>query len=432
MLSGVTLRFIENVFIFLLWLWFFSLTMERRFSRPITGLLFIGTYAIYWSVNYVPQGSPLRTVVILGSSLILAFSGFRGSIGRHITVCLVALGATSLTEILILLLFPDQILIPTNPNVLQQPHMLLAQILYLLILAVLLWIASLVVNRYKTRLTTLQWLSYTLVPLSQAFSFTVFCYMTLLGTSGYTWIAIAVCLACFVAADVLTVSAIRETAKKAELEAENRMLAKQINAQTEYYANLTQQYEENRRMRHDIQHHLHTIQILIEQGRHEDASQYAAEMLPQHTARPKLLQCENTVVDAFLSSRMQEAERNGMRISAEIVLPSELAIQNTDLIIAFGNLLDNAMEACAGIERPEIRIDAHVSQGCLVIHAENPTALRPQEKQRRIPELERGLGLHILEDLSKKYNGQLQYEAANERFQITLILNFEGNGLCLT
>lgn len=432
MLSDLSAWVLSNFLVFLLWFWFFSLTMERRFSWPVTGLLFLVSFAVYFSAPFIPRGYPFRAALVFASSLFLAWCEFRGSVGRYLVLSLVAFAVTGITEMLILVLFPEWRQASMDRSVLQQPRMILVLVLYLLILSVLLWIASLVVNRYKTRLTTLQWLSYTLVPVSQAVSFTVFCYLMSLGTSGYTWAAITVCLVCFIAADVLTVIAIRETAKKAELEAENRMLAKQINAQTEYYTNLTQQYEENRRMRHDIQHHLHTIQILIEQGRHEDASQYAAEMLPQHTARPKLLQCENTVVDAFLSSRMQEAERNGMQITAEIVLPSELAIQNTDLIIAFGNLLDNAIEACSGVEHPEIRIDAHISKGCLVIHEENPTTLRPQEKQRRIPELERGLGLHILEDLSKKYNGQLQYEAANERFQITLILNFEGNGLCLT
>lgn len=432
MLSGFALRFTQNVLIFLLWLWFFSLTMERRYSRFVTVILFIATYFIYWIVYYLPQGSPFRTIIILAASLILSFCGFRGSTMRHIVLSLIALAATAVTEIIVLLIIPDQLLIPTDSEILKQPHMILSQVIYPIILGALLWICSLVANRYKTRLTPLQWLSYTLVPLSQALSFTAFSYMMLLGISGYTLFAIIVCIVCFIVADVLTVFAMRDTAENAELEAKNRMLAKQINAQTEYYTNLAQQYEENRRMRHDIQHHLHTMQILIEQGRHEDASQYAAELLPAHKSQPKLLQCENTIVDAFLYSRMQEAERSGIQVTADIAIPAELAIRNTDLIIAFGNILDNAIEACNGVEHPEIRISAHISKGCLVLYEENPVALSSQNKQRRIPDLERGLGLRILEDLSKKYNGQLQYETENERFRITLVLNFEGDFLCLT
>lgn len=432
MSSGFIFRFIMNVLIFLLWLWFFSLTMERKLSKPVLALLWVVTFALYWSVAYIHTGSPFRTIIILVAALLLSFLGFRGSVWKHILSCFIVFAATGITELLILLIYPEQINFPDMDASFVTPQAILAQILYLIILSCLLWGASLLVNRYKTQLTTLQWLSYITVPLSQAFTFTAFCYLSLFGLSADSWIAIATCGIFFIAADVLTVSAIRETAKKAELEAENRLLARQINAQTEYYANLTQQYEENRRMRHDIQHHLHTIQILIEQGRHEDASQYAAELMPQHTAQRQLLQCENTVVDAFLSSRIREAERNGTQINAQIALPSELAIQNTDLIIVFGNLLDNAMEACAGVAQPEICIDAHLSKGCLVIHEENPTTIRPTEKQRRIPELERGLGLHILEEMSSKYNGELQYEAADGRFQITLILNIEGNVPCLT
>lgn len=432
MSSGLIFRFIMNVLIFLLWLWFFSLTMERKLSKPVLALLWVVTFALWWSIAFIPNGSPFRTIIFLFATLLLSFLGFRASVWKHILSCFIVFAVTGITELLILLIYPGQINFADMDASFVTPPAILANILYGIILAFLLWGASLLVNRYKARLTTLQWLSYITVPLSQAFTFTAFCYLSLFGLSGNSWIAIIVCAVFFIAADVLTVSAIRETAKKAELEAENRLLARQINAQTEYYANLTQQYEENRRMRHDIQHHLHTIQILIEQGRHEDASQYAAELMPQHTAQRQLLQCENTVVDAFLSSRIREAERNGTQINAQIALPSELAIQNTDLIIVFGNLLDNAMEACAGVEQPEICIDAHLSKGCLVIHEENPTTIRPTEKQRRIPELERGLGLHILEEMSSKYNGELQYEAADGRFQITLILNIEENVPCLT
>lgn len=432
MSSGLIFRFIMNVLIFLLWLWFFSLTMERKLSKPVLALLWVVTFALYWSTAYIHTTSPFRTIIILIAAFLLASLGFRGSVWQYILACFIVLAATGITELLIILIYPGEIDFADMDSAFVTPQAILANILYCIILAFLLWGASLLINRYKARLTTLQWLSYITVPLSQTFAFTAFCYLALFGFSADSWIAIIVCAVFFIAADILTVSAIRETAKKAELEAENRLLARQINAQTEYYANLTQQYEENRRMRHDIQHHLHTIQILIEQGRHEDASQYAAELMPQHTAQRKLLQCENTVVDAFLSSRIREAERNGTQINAQIALPSELAIQNTDLIIVFGNLLDNAMEACAGVAQPEICIDAHLSKGCLVIHEENPTTIRPTEKQRRIPELERGLGLHILEEMSSKYNGELQYEAVDGRFQITLILNIEENVPCLT
>lgn len=73
------------------------------------------------------------------------------------------------------------------------------------------------------------------------------------------------------------------------------------------------QYEDNRRIRHDIAHHMHTIQLLLESDRRQEATAYAGELMRQQEHSSQLGQCENPLVDAFLFSRIREARQAGIR-----------------------------------------------------------------------------------------------------------------------
>ncbi|MDD5902626.1 MAG: ATP-binding protein, partial [Oscillospiraceae bacterium] len=133
--------------------------------------------------------------------------------------------------------------------------------------------------------------------------------------------------------------------------------------------------------------------------------------------------CENPVIDAFLYGRVEEAKKQGIAVNADIILPVELPISNTDLVIVFGNIMDNAVEACARVVHPSIRLDARIEGSYLIITEENPALPEAEDnKKRRIPELERGVGMHILESVAQKHNGSCLIETKDGKFTVSVIL----------
>ena len=115
----------------------------------------------------------------------------------------------------------------------------------------------------------------------------------------------------------------------------------------------------------------------------------------------------------------------GVEIRARFSLSAGLPVSNVDLVRAFGNLLDNAVEACAGIAGACVSLRCAQLNSCLVICTENPVSHDPAEKQRRIPELERGVGSRVLKDLAEKYNGSLKQEQKDGIFRAELIFNLQ-------
>lgn len=225
-----------------------------------------------------------------------------------------------------------------------------------------------------------------------------------------------------VVADAALFAAIRGMAQRSELKAKNDLLARQIDLQKEHYSAITAQYENIRRIRHDISSHLYTVEALLKEGQYTEAAAYSAEVSEACRYRSNLGSCENPIVDAFLFSRTGELKTQGYEIQIQVRVPARTGIPDADMVVAFGNLLDNAVEACQAAEKKQIFLSAHMEKGYLHIEERNPAPAAPTSRKRRIPELERGIGFHILQELAGRYEGSFAASVEQNEFTASLIL----------
>ena len=211
--------------------------------------------------------------------------------------------------------------------------------------------------------------------------------------------------------------------QRSKLGVENAMLRQQIDAQKEYYSTIVRQSDSIRRMRHDIANHLITINALLDDGQNEQARQYTHDLQQTGVYQSSLGKCLNISADAFLSARLCRLRDSGITLDLDVELPAKTGIPDADLISAIGNLLDNAEEACRASAGECISMSAKLSGEYLVITTENPyDDSQPQQRKRRIPELERGVGFHILRELAEKYDGEFTSQPDGGIFRTSLIL----------
>ncbi len=211
-------------------------------------------------------------------------------------------------------------------------------------------------------------------------------------------------LSCFVA-DVVWFCEIRRISDNARLKAENDLLGRQIDAQREYYKLLTANYADLSMMRHDIANHIYTIRALLQDGKSDEAMQYAAKLEQARTARSVLSACRNSIVHSFLQHRLEELTAQAISAAFEVSLAPQVGVSDTDLIIALGNLLDNAAEACASASEKRIWLTVTQVDGFVHMETKNTCAASPQPKKRRVAYLERGVGTSILQALAEQYHG---------------------------
>ena len=176
-------------------------------------------------------------------------------------------------------------------------------------------------------------------------------------------------------------------------------------------------------MRHDIDNHLYTIKSLLEDGKNEDAAEYAEQLYQSDVFRARSFPgCENTVAASFLLHKQEEVEKRGIRLDSSIILPKKTGIQDLDIICALGNLLDNAAEACIALPDAAIKLTVQWKAPYLQFDVSNPAPEQRQQKRRRIPELERGVGSEILRQMADRYDGHYEREEAEGICRTTLFL----------
>ena len=396
-----------------------------RFRVWVTVLLAALIGAAYMAATLLlTTVGQLRALMFPVCSLAMAFLLFHGTPGRKLLAVAAELAGSLLMELMF-----SPLMIDLNMNddisIWADPRALIYGVTFLPVLGLGLMLISFIFTRSKNNLSGRQLLAFSAFPITQ-----MVCeasLVTLMFTPPrYEYIPMQLIVSVlFLVSDILLYRTMVRTEQRVQLEVENQLLEKQLDAQLAHYSDLTAQYEQIRAMRHDISHHLNTINALLQEGNLKAATEYSEQLLPMQTYISRLGKCQNPVVDAFLYSRVQDAQTRGVPVRADVSLPVELPVSNTDLIVAFGNLLDNALEACSGIPDAAITLRAHMDKGYLVIQESNPVRARqPQgKKPRRIPELERGVGFRVLGGLAEKYDGSFRHELVpGGDYAVTLML----------
>ena len=424
--NGFWADFLFNTGVVAAWCVFLWRVLDGpRFSWWGTALLTLVIDAAYLLpvLLLTTAGSALRLLLYPTGALALAFLLFRGTPGRKLLAVAAELAGSLLMEMMFTPLMID-LKANDDISVWADPRAVIYGVTFLPVLGLGLMLISFIFTRSKNNLSGRQLLVFSAFPITQ-----MVCeasLVTLMFTPPrYEYIPMQLTMSVlFLVSDILLYRTMVRTEQRVQLEVENALLERQLDAQLAHYRDLTAQYEQIRAMRHDISHHLNTIHALLQAGNLQAASEYSEQLLPAQTYSSRLGACRNPVVDAFLYTRVQDAQAKGVPVRADVSLPVELPVSNTDLIVAFGNLLDNALEACSGIPDAQITLRAHMDKGYLVIQESNPVRPRqPQgKKPRRIPELERGVGFRVLGSLAKKYDGSFRHTCENDTYTVTLSL----------
>ena len=422
--NGYIASIIFNIGIMALWCGFLWLVLDgRRFSVKLTLLftLLISLAYILPVLFLSDAGSLIRLIVFPTGPLAMAFLLFYGKTVKKLLAVGLELAASMAFESLYTPLI-SSLNAASRLAVWAASAMLVRGLMFLPLLALVLLLFAIPLTKSKNNLSNKQVLIFCALPLSQAISLpAIQFHITMYGKQEFMGLLI-ICTALFLISDITLYRMMAQAEQRVELEVENKLLEKQLELQLAHYGSLTEQFEQIRTMRHDIYHHLNTINILLREGNTAEASEYADQLMPLHENISKLGSCQNPVVDAFLSSRIRDAEDRGISVKTDIMIPEELNISNTDLIVLFGNIMDNAVEACGCTEIKEISLRSHAAKGYLIVTESNPAVKAPQKKRRRIPELERGVGFRVLSALAKKYDGSFKHGVENGVYTVTVML----------
>ena len=410
-----------NILYILMWFAVLNLSLSKRFSRRLTYLIQGLWIILYVGVTlWLPFMSEMRLIFFLALLFALNLLCYTDS-KRKIIFASEAIVAVVITNEVIGagLYFPQEAIqgVLTSVDTLQ---LVSFWGIYLTSGGVLLFILYMFLNASRFSFKAGDWGALCLFPISQYALMYGWLFSFRMYEVDRPLFFPIIMVACILA-DIGFFKTVSSISQRAALAAENNMLALQVESQEKHYADLTAQYESIRRMRHDIANHINAVQSLFDSGRSEDAQDYLRD-LKANSYDATLGLCENPVVDAFLHNKLEEVRACGIRVETRIDLGLGLPVSNVDLIRIFGNLIDNAVEACAGADAPELYIGCSKAHSCLVINTMNSVKRSREKNINRIPGLDRGIGKLVLADVAKKYNGSVSYKEQENCFCAEIIL----------
>lgn len=176
-------------------------------------------------------------------------------------------------------------------------------------------------------------------------------------------------------------------------------------------------YLDMRGWRHDYHNHLQVMKAELAAGQLDELERYLDELERDLDRVDAYVKFGNLMFDAILNSKLSLAERGGVDVTCKVVVPDELSVDNVDLCVILGNLLDNALESCEKVEPGQRWLRVYVAARGAQLYAsvQNAAVEDPSFVARHYITEKRGnhgLGMKRVAAVVDKYDGYLNL--ANE------------------
>lgn len=201
-----------------------------------------------------------------------------------------------------------------------------------------------------------------------------------------------------------------------ELEFEVKLMKMQISQREKEQLKQLKMQEHFNNERHDLRHKLEILKNYGEKQDFEKLCEYIDSMTENLNDCFDTRYCSNDAVNAVVCQYASIAEKNGINLTISLDVPTHSEkISDIDLCVIFGNLLENAIEACNAMEKGEkfIKLISNHHLSKLIITMDNSfngvfikkNGVIISSKDDSV-----GLGVSSVETLAKGHGGSSHFE----------------------
>lgn len=207
------------------------------------------------------------------------------------------------------------------------------------------------------------------------------------------------------------------------LREENNTLVMEEQLQHQKYCEMVDIMEQNRELIHDTKHHFLVVQEYLKNEEYENLQKYVKQISDEFQRTVPKVYTGIKILDFILEQKRVMAQKAGIRYEIETMLLTGIPTTEQETCALFGNLLDNAIEACCLVETEEKWIEIQIQQinqllSIEVINTFETPCIRKQGVFETIKE-ERsvhGYGIKSMRRIVDKYQGIITYEEKEKIF----------------
>ncbi len=207
-------------------------------------------------------------------------------------------------------------------------------------------------------------------------------------------------------------SSLNETHKREE----SLLFDKKRNEYSQRYAeSIKEQYDQTRRLRHDMKQYVASMAALIKGKKYDAAEEFAEKQAETLSSVETVVNVENDFMNAILNTKLTLAKTKGIDVICSVERDIS-GIEDIDLCNLLGNLLDNAIcaaEKCDLESRlVEVKISAVGSRVIILVKNSIPCSVlkyNPELCSTKPTSEEHGFGVKTIKSIAEKYNGKVDF-----------------------
>lgn len=195
----------------------------------------------------------------------------------------------------------------------------------------------------------------------------------------------------------------------------NAQMEDQIRFQKEKYEQLSESYRQSRRIIHDLKKQYFCINEYVDNKEYDKLKTFTSEAVRDIESTYSKYNTGNLVIDSFLTNYDTLAAKIIFNLLLSRVTYNRIPVNDYDLCVILGNMLDNCLKAC--IANPSSENFIHIAIATtendkFTIHCENTTAEGTSLEHihaNRQNSLYHGYGLTNIRNTAEKYHGFFTY-----------------------
>lgn len=203
-----------------------------------------------------------------------------------------------------------------------------------------------------------------------------------------------------------------------------------IRMQAQQQDHLIARMAQSNQFHRELRRHIEAMNYRLERKQYDKLQAHLNSLQQQFASEDETVYCENAALNSILAYFCQMAGYCGVKLTTDVNLPASTPVAAADLNVLFGNLLDNALDACKKQASHDRRIftSAWADACCIYLSVENTyegTALKDSHSNyisSKQPGC--GMGLEVCRAIVSRYNGRMDITDSNGIFKVNVTLKF--------
>lgn len=207
---------------------------------------------------------------------------------------------------------------------------------------------------------------------------------------------------------------------------EDAMYREEMHYKDIYYEEAEKQNKEVQKLKHDMKHKLHELYNLVENSDGQELSEKIGAMCKEFEQIDEKQYSDNPIVDSVLRIKFGRAKARGIKVETSIRIPKQMQLDHGDIGVLYGNLVDNAVEACSKVPEGQrfVKIENKYQSGILLLVITNSKTGKKNKslKTTKKDNIRHGHGVQSVRKVVEKYNGTVSFTDKGDIFEVSAML----------